>query len=65
MPNWINVSKQLPKEDEFVKVKVRICILFKEEKEALYCCGVFNCKGENISKWVTHWMPSEEIHNEV
>lgn len=53
---WISVKESLPAEDEIVKVKIRI--LFKSEKYAMYVKKYFVSEGENITKWVTHWKPA-------
>lgn len=55
---WISVKDKLPKEDEIVKIKMTI--LFTTIKESLYLKKYFNVKGENVTKWVTHWMPLPE-----
>ena len=57
MSEWISVKKKLPPEDSFVKVK--FCILFSVEKEALYCKKYFISRGENITRWVQYWRESE------
>lgn len=53
---WISVKEGLPSEGEIVKVKIRI--LFKSEKYAMYVKKYFVNQGENITRWVTHWMPA-------
>lgn len=60
MGGWISVKEKLPSDDSFVKVK--ITILFKQIKEAMYVKKYFVCQGENITRWVTHW--KEEV-NEI
>lgn len=55
MSEWISVKESLPKEGEIVKVKIHI--LFKSEKYAMYIKKYFVNEGENITPWVTHWMP--------
>lgn len=55
--SWISIKDKLPSEGEFVKVKM--LILFTSEEEALYLKKYFVRKGEDITKWVTHWKPSK------
>lgn len=55
MNEWISVKSALPLNDSFVMVK--IFVLWKSEKDAFFSNKYFVHKGENISKWVTHWMP--------
>jgi hypothetical protein len=54
MTKWISVKDGLPPEDTIVKIKMTL--LFTTVKESLYLKKYFNFKGENITKWVTHWM---------
>lgn len=56
--SWISIKDKLPSEGEFVKVKM--LILFTSEEEALYLKKYFVRKGEDITKWVTHWKPSKK-----
>lgn len=53
--NWVNVKDRLPTNDTYVTVKMRI--LWKTQKSAIYINKYFVRKGENITKWVTHWKP--------
>lgn len=52
---WISVKKALPMQDDFVKVK--FCMLFSREKEALFFKNYFCYRGNNITKWVRYWKP--------
>lgn len=63
--DWISVKERLPEEDQIVKLKM--CILFIEIKtknvRALYLKKRFNVRGEDVTKWVTHWKPINEPDN--
>ncbi len=61
--DWISIKDEKPCNGQFTKVRVRTCILWKDEKEAYYVNGYFSYKGEDITKWVTHWQPSLELFN--
>ena len=62
---WISVKDQLPDDNTFVKVKMRILFIsVKTALTALYFKKYFNIKGENATRWVTHWMPLPEVPNE-
>lgn len=58
MNEWISIKHALPINDSFVKVKM--LLLFPTEKQCLFIKKYFIHKGENITKWVTHWMPLPE-----
>lgn len=62
MSEWISVKELTPSEGEIVKVKMHI--LFHTEKEAMYLKKYFVNRGENITKWVTHWQYITETLNE-
>jgi hypothetical protein len=53
--NWINVKNYLPLND--TEVYVQIFLLWRIRRRALYLNKYFIMKGENITKWVTHWRP--------
>lgn len=58
-PEWISVKEALPLDEQFVRVKMTI--LYRTEKEAMYVKKYFVCEGENITRWVTHWKPSDDV----
>lgn len=55
MNKWINVKKCMPLNDLYVRCKVQI--LFESEKECIFIKKYFVHQGENLTKWVSHWMP--------
>lgn len=57
MTQWISVNKCLPLNDTFVKAKM--CLL-PSEMELLFLNEYFIARGENVTKWVSHWMPLPE-----
>jgi hypothetical protein len=61
MNHWIDAKKCLPLNDTFVKVKV--FILWRTEKECLFINNYFVLRGENITKWITHWKLSERLND--
>lgn len=60
MSEWISVKEKLPDGNTYVQVKIRI--LFNNKKDCLYINDYFVHRGENITKWVTHWKPSAAYH---
>lgn len=58
MNQWINVESCLPLNDTIVKVKM--CLLYWTEEEALFIKKYFVIQGENVTQWVTDWMPIPE-----
>ncbi len=54
--SWVSVKEALPNDGDFVKVKIKI--LYESQREAMYVKKYFVIKGENVTKWVTHWQPS-------
>ncbi len=59
MKEWISVKEKLPPHD--TEVKVKIFLLWKTWGHAWYLHNYFIRKGENITRWVTHWMPLRRI----
>jgi hypothetical protein len=62
MSEWISVKKALPLNDSYVKCKV--CILYRTIKDCLFIKGYFVHKGENITRWVTAWIPNRQENKE-
>jgi Protein of unknown function (DUF551) len=62
MIEWINVKEKLPDEGSYVYVKMKVYLILTKSKniKALYLKKYFNVKGENVTKWVTHWRPCLE-----
>lgn len=58
-PEWFSVKDALPLDGAFVRIKMTI--LYRTEKEALFVKKYFVWEGENITRWVTHWKPSDEV----
>ncbi len=58
MSEWISVKKALPLNETFIKVKS--CILFRSTYDAFFINKYFIRQGENITNWVTHWMPEND-----
>jgi hypothetical protein len=58
MSQWINVRHALPLND--TEVTVKMLLLWRTQKQAWFLKNYFNCQGENITKWVTHWKPAYE-----
>lgn len=52
---WFSVKESLPNDGDFVRVKIKI--LYESEREAMYVKKYFVIKGEDVTKWVTHWKP--------
>ena len=63
MNKWINVKDALPLDGTIVKIKM--CILFWTEKEVIFVRKYFVHQGENITRWVTEWMPLPELPKET
>lgn len=63
MGEWISVKKCLPLDGSIVKV--RWSILFSVTKEAMFTKNYFVHKGENITLWVHHWMPTESYEKQA
>jgi len=55
MTQWISVHSALPLQGSFVSVKIHC--LFSAQVDCYFVKKYFVVCGENISKWVTHWMP--------
>lgn len=61
---WISVKERLPEEDTIVSVRLHILFIdTRANIRALYLKKYFNVKGENVTKWVTHWKPISEEEN--
>lgn len=56
MSEWISIKNSLPLNDSFVRVKI-LC-LFPAETNCLFIDKHFvNESSEDLTSWVTHWMP--------
>lgn len=58
MNEWISVKEKLPDENSLVTIKMKILFIdTRSTMKALYLKKYFNLKGENVTRWVTHWRP--------
>ena len=57
MKKWIDPKKQLPPED--TEVLVQTGLFFKTRKYALFVESRFIHKGQDITRWVTHWIKAK------
>jgi len=63
--SWINVKDRLP--ENMTKVLIWFTGLYNEPKIAFYAAKAFfpnEHSDDNLTKWVTHWMPLPEEPNE-